>query len=185
MKMRDACLPALAMTVVLGLVRAGHGQGSAPADLNNLTHQMAERLRHLGEDITSDLGQTPGAKHLIEDTQELAQAVDEFHESLHDNRDPARRQQAYAGIETTWQHLRGQFARASSPAVVRAAERVEQLDAQIRQALGVNAPPAAFYGGNKAPTGIADTQRLAHALVDRANALAAVIQARASAYQNA
>jgi len=169
MKMRDACLPALAMTVVLGLVRAGHGQGSAPADLNNLTHQMAERLRHLGEDITSDLGQTPGAKHLIEDTQELAQAVDEFHESLHDNRDPAR----------------GQFARASSPAVVRAAERVEQLDAQIRQALGVNAPPAAFYGGNKAPTGIADTQRLAHALVDRANALAAVIQARASAYQNA
>ncbi|MCA1685518.1 MAG: hypothetical protein LC745_05940 [Planctomycetia bacterium] len=134
MKTRLSYLSVFAMVAALGLTRSGHGQAVAPADLNNLTHQMAERVRHLGEDITSDLGPTPAGKHLAQDTQELAQAVDEFHESLHDNRDPARSRQAYAGIETTWQHLRGQFARASSPAVVRAAERVEQLDAQIRQA---------------------------------------------------
>ncbi len=164
-------------TASLGLARAGHGQAVAPVDLNSLVHQMAERVRHLGEDITSDLGQTPEGKHLAQDTQELAQAVDGFHESLHATRDPAQTRQAYAGIESTWQHLRGQFARASTPAVIRAAERVEQLDAQIRQALGVNAPPAGFYAGGQAPTGIADTQRLAHALVDRANALAAAIQA--------
>ena len=170
-------LPVLAVTVALGLAHAGRGQAVAPADLNNLVHQMAERVRHLGEDVTSDLGQTPAGKHLAQDTQELAQAVDEFHETLHDNRDPARSRQAYAGIETTWQHLRGQLAQASSPAVVRAAERVEQLDAQVRQALGVNAPPAGFYGGAQAPTGIADTQRLAHSLVDRANELAAAVQA--------
>jgi hypothetical protein len=178
MKTRHAYLLVLAPVMALGLTRVGQGQPVAPAaDLNNLTHQMAERVRHLGEDIASDLGQTPVGKHLAQDTQELAQAVDEFHESLHDNRDPARIQQAYAGIETTWQHLRGQFARGSSPAVIRAADRVEQIDAQIRQALGVNAPPAGFYGGDQAPTGIADTRRLAHAIVDRANALAATIQA--------
>ena len=82
------------------------------------------------------------------------------HPGLHNNRDPAQVRQAFAGIETTWQHLRGQLARASSPAVNRAAGRVDQLDAQIRQALGLNAPPAGFYGQGQAPTGIADTQRL-------------------------
>jgi len=177
MKTRPARLLVLTLFVTLGLARSGHGQAVAPADLNNLVHQMAGRVRHLGEDIASDLGQTPAGKHLAQDTQELAQAVDEFHETLHDNRDPARSRQAYAGIETTWQHLRGQLAQASSPAVVRAAERVERLDAQVRQALGVNAPPAGFYGGAQAPTGIADTRRLAHALVDRANSLAATVQA--------
>jgi len=177
MKTRHAYLRGIAIAAALGLARAGHGQAVPPADVNSLVHQMAERVRHLSEDIVSELGQTPAGKHLVQDTQELAQAVDDFHESLHDNRDPARSRQAYAGIESTWQHLRGQFARASSPAVVRAAERVEQLDAQIRQALGLNAPPAGFNGGAQAPTGIAETQRLAHALVDRAEALSAAIQA--------
>jgi hypothetical protein len=165
------------MVVFLGLARASHGQVVTPPDLNNLVHQMGDRVRHLGEDIASDLGQTPAGRHLIQDTQELAQAVDEFHESLHNTPDLLQRRQAYAGIETTWQHLRGQLAQASSPAVIRAANRVEQLDAQIRQALGVNVPPVGFYGGRQAPTGIADTQRLAHALTDRAESLAAAIQA--------
>jgi hypothetical protein len=177
MKTHPACLSILGMVVALGLARVGDGQAIAPADLNNLVHQMAERVRHLGEDIASDLGQTPAGRHLLQDTQELAQAVDEFHETLHDNRDPAQTRQAFAGIETTWQHLRGQLARASSPAVNRAAGRVDQLDAQIQQALGLNAPPAGFYGGGQPPTGIADTQRLAHALAARAESLAAALQA--------
>ena len=178
MKTHPVCLPVLAMAMALGLVRAGHGQAVAPIDVNKLAHQMAEQVRHLSEDIESDLGDSPASRHLIQDAQELAQAIDEFHESLHNNRDrdPAQARQAYAGIEATWQHLRGQFARGSSPAVLRAAERVEQRDAQIRQALGLNTPPAEFYGGAQAPTGIADTRRLAHALVDRANALAAAIR---------
>jgi hypothetical protein len=177
MKMRNAYPLGVAMVVFLGLARANHGQVVTPPDLNNLVHQMGDRVRHLGEDIASDLGQTPAGRHLIQDTQELAQAVDEFHESLHNTPDLLQRRQAYAGIETTWQHLRGQLAQASSPAVIRAANRVEQLDAQIRQALGVNVPPVGFYGGRQAPTGIADTQRLAHALTDRAESLAATIQA--------
>ena len=68
MKMRRAPLLALTMTAALGLARAGHGQAVAPADLNNLTHQMAEQVRHLGEDVASDLGQTPEGKHLAQDT---------------------------------------------------------------------------------------------------------------------
>ena len=65
----------------------------------------------------------------------------------------------------------------ATPGVSRAAARVDQLDAQIHQALGLNSLPPAYYGNNAvAPTGLVETQRLAHAMVDRANALAAVIQ---------
>ena len=142
MKTNPAFLPALAMVAALGLARTGHGQPVAPPDLNNLVHQMAERVRHLGEDIDSDLGQTPAGKHLAQDTQELAQAVDEFHEALHDNRDPTRVRQAFAGIDGTWQHLRAQLTRpgVSSPAVDRAAGHVDQLAAQIRQAWASTPP---------------------------------------------
>ena len=176
MKTQPACVPFFAMAVALGLAGASRGQ-APPTDLNKIVHEMAERVRHLGEDVSSDLGQTPAGKHLLQDTQELAQAVDEFHESLHNSRDPNQNRQAFAGIDSTWQHLRGQLARGASPAVLRAAAGVDQLDAQVRQALGLNAPPTGFNGGGSAPTGIADTQRLAHALVDRANSLAAAIQA--------
>lgn len=176
MRIRLAFSPIFATVVALGLAGAAHGQAVPPTDLNKLVHEMAERVRHLGEDVSSDLGQTPTGKHLLQDTQELAQAVDEFHESLHNSRDPNQNRQGFAGLDSTWQHLRGQLARGASPAVLRAAERVDQLDAQVRQALGVNAPPAGFNGGVSAPTGIADTQRLAHALVDRANSLASAIQ---------
>jgi hypothetical protein len=103
---------------------------------------MAERVRHLGEDISSDLAQTPAGRHLIQDTQELAQAVDQFHDSLHGSRDPNQVRQAFVGIEGTWQHLREQLARpgVSSPAVGRAASHVDRLAAQIRQGLGLTAP---------------------------------------------
>ena len=59
----------------------------------------------------------------------------------------------------------------------RAARRVDELDAQLHQALGTNPYPAAFAGGGTAPVGIADTQRLAHAMVSRAEVLAEAIQA--------
>ena len=176
MNTRHASVLILAAAAALGVARPGYGQAVAPADLGGLTHEMAERVRRLGEDIASDFGQTPAGRHQIQDTQELAQAVDEFHETLHIRRDPLQVRQAYAGIESTWQHLRGQFAGAATPAVIRAADRVEQSAAQIRQAVGLNAPPPGFYGGGQAPSGIGETRRLAHALVARADGLAAAIQ---------
>jgi len=65
----------------------------------------------------------------------------------------------------------------SSAAVDRAAGHVDQLAAQLRQSLGLNAPPPGFYGTGPAPTGISETQRLAHALTARADGLAAAVQA--------
>jgi len=167
--------------LLLVVPRAGSGQAPFPggqADVNKLAHEMAERVRHLGEDISSDLAQAPEGRHLIDDTKELGTAIDEFHETLHDRPDPARVGQAFAGIDQTWQHLRGQLSRPgmTSPAVDRAARRVDELAARIRQSLNLNAPPPAFYGNGAAPAGLADTQRLAHALVDRARALAGVVQ---------
>jgi hypothetical protein len=116
---------------------------------------------------------------LIADTQELAQAVGEFRQTVRDTPDPVRIRQAFPGIDGTWQHLRAQLTQPgrSSPAVTRSAGQVDQLAAQIRQSLGLNAPPPSFYGNGPAPTGIAETQRLAHALAERADALAAAIQA--------
>jgi hypothetical protein len=66
---------------------------------------MADQVRHLGEEIASDLGQTPAGRNLVRDTQELAQAVNEFHETIHDRPDPNRVRRAYAGIGGTWHHL--------------------------------------------------------------------------------
>jgi hypothetical protein len=154
----------------LGLSQAVLGQVVAPPvpvqasggqpDLNNLVHQVAERVRHLGEDIASDLAQTPQGRHLIEDTRELAQAVDDFHETLHGNPDPARVGQAFAGIEGTWNHLKGQFAQSgiSSAAVDRALRRVDDLDSQIRQRLALNTP---------APGPARDLNRVTHEMAER------------------
>src|SRR4051794_31119487 len=96
-------------------------------DLNNVTHQMAERVRHLAEDVASDLGGTPAGRHLLEDVRELAASVDEFHESLHNVRDPYQLRQAYTGIDQTWHHLKSQLVQpgVASPAVDRAAQRVD------------------------------------------------------------
>jgi len=171
--------PAFAALLLLGLARVGPAQARQPAapDVNALTHQMAERVRHLGEDIQSDLGQTPGGRHLVEDTQELAQAVDGFHESLHNQPNAFQVRQAYTGIDGTWHHLKSLLVRPenATPGVRQAMARVDQLDAQIHQALGLNDAPPGFSGVGPAPTGVADVRRLAHALVDRSQALAAVI----------
>ena len=58
-----------------------------------------------------------------------------------------------------------------------AAQRVDVVDAQLHQALGLNAPPPGFYDAGAAPTGLAETRRLAHALVARAEAMAATVRA--------
>src|SRR4051794_29266371 len=153
------------------------------ADLNNLTHRMAERVRHLGEDIGSDLGRTPQGRHLLEDLRELAVSVDEFHESLHDTRDPYRLRQAYTGIDQTWHHLKWQLTQpgVASPAVDRAAGRVDEIDAAIHQAMGLRAYAPAYGppppGAPAVAVELVEARRLAVALEQRAQALAAVVQA--------
>lgn len=185
----------LGMGLALGLNQAGFTQVNPPPgpaaqpDVNNLSHQMAERVRHLGEDIASDLGQTPQGRHLLQDLQEMAQATDEFHESLHNARDPFQKRQAYTGIHQTWHHLREQLAKPgiSSPAVDRAARRVDELDAQIQQGLGlrnfpqvVQAQPLPDAPAPQPQVNFVQTQRLGYSLVQRAEYLVSTIQAEAA-----
>lgn len=184
----------LGVGLALGVAPTGRAQVGVPPgpaaqpDINNLSHQMAERVRHLGEDIASDQGQTPQGRHLLTDLQELAQTTDEFHDSLHNLRDPFQKRQAYTGIHQTWQHLRDNLAQPgiTTPAVLRAAARVDQLDAQIQQGLGLRgypqAAPAPPPGGAvPPPAGVfVQTQRLSFTLVQRAEFLAASVQAEAA-----
>ena len=184
--------------LALGLNHAGRAQIGLPPgrtaqpDVNNLSHQMAERVRHLGEDIASDLGRTPQGRHLLQDIEELAQATDEFHDSLHNARDPFQKRQAYTGIHQTWHHLRDQLAQPgiSSPAVDRAARRVDEFDAQIQQALGLRGDPRVVPArppAGQAPqpaAGFGQIQRLSYTLVQRVEYLQATIQAEAANFPN-
>ena len=153
--------------------------GTPVADVGQLTQGLAGRVRHLGEDIASELGRDPGAQHLIEDTQEMALAVDEFQATLRGPIDPNRTGRGFAGIDQTWQHLRSQLTGpgySNNPAVNRAMVRVDELMGPLRQSLGINPPPPAYSNYGPAPSGVADTQRLAHALVSRSQGLLGVIQ---------
>ena len=175
----------------LALIAPGVGLGQStpsggPPDVNKLAHDLAGRVRHLGEDIVSEMGQNPAARHIIEDVQEMAQAVDEFHETIHDQHDPNAIARTFSGIDQTWQHLRNQITTIPirPDAVNRAVNNVDWGVVAVRQALNLNQPPAAFYGNGPAPSGIADTQRLAHALVSRAQGLAWAIQSSMSGDPN-
>ena len=166
-----------------GWAESGQGQGlqfGAPLnDVNQLSLGLAGRVRHLGEDIASELGRDAGAQHLLEDTQEMALAVDEFQATLRGPIDANRTGQGFAGIDSTWQHLRSQLTGpgySNNPAVNRAMVRVDELMGQIRQALGINPPPPAYNNYGPAPSGVAEVQRLAHALVSRSQGLLGVIQ---------
>ena len=161
------------------------GQAVAPPqgeDANALAHRMADAVRRLGEDVASDLGRTQAGAQLGQDAAELARAVDEFHETLHNQPDPQLARRAFGPIEGSWQNLRARLSQpgGATPAIVQAARRVEEIDDRLRNALGLNAPPPGFYDGNAPTTGIAETRRLAHALVSRAEDLAAVIRSELS-----
>lgn len=160
---------------------------AAGPDLVGLSHQMADQVRHLGEEIQTDLARTPEGRHLLQDINELARTTDEFHDALHDTRDPYARRQAYAGIHQTWRHLKRQLVKpgASTSATNRAAAGVDQLDQQIQQALGLRDYPDDEPSGN-APQGNGGyrTRQIAFTLVQSAENLAATLQAEAASFHN-
>jgi hypothetical protein len=167
-------------------VPAGFGQKvitpprSAPAGLDQLAGRMAAEVRHLGEAIATRGGETPSQRFLIQDAAELAQAVTEFQETVRGSPDRFRVRQAYAGIDATWHHLQRRLdrLRSEAPEVAHAVGRVAQFDDQLHRALNVGGYPAIYTGNAPAPAGGSDqVRRLSRALADRAEALAAALQA--------
>src|SRR3954451_20527762 len=90
----------LGIVAIVCLVPIALGQAPGPdqPDLIGLSRRMAEEVQRLGEDIGEDLAQSPSGLYLIQDTRELAQAVDEFSASLQTTRDPFQLRQSYGGI---------------------------------------------------------------------------------------
>jgi len=178
------CRAILGMSLVLGLSTAVFGQAQPPPagggdDVGNLAHQLSERVRRLGEDISSDLVRPPAGLPFLQGIENLTRAVDDFHEVLHDERDPARIRRAYTAVDGPWHHLRTQLSRpgTSTPAVERAARQVDQLDARFHQVLGLDRNPLVDGAGRPAPVDNAQAQRRAHDLVGRAEDLAKAIRA--------
>jgi hypothetical protein len=158
-------------------------RGAVAGDLNVQVQQLADRVRHLGERVEAELGSTPAGPLLLQDTRELAQGVDEYRTALRTAPDALRRRQLYSGIDASWHHLVARLGKpgASTADVDAAARDVGAADAAIHQALGLNAYPAVYYGSRSSPGGMPEVQRLARALVDRAEALLAAVQAEVPA----
>jgi hypothetical protein len=163
---------------VLALCQVVPAQVANPPGITTFAVQMGERVTRLSEDLGASAGATIKNEQLVGDTKELALTIDEFREALREKADMIKTRQAFAGVDGAWQNLRAQLTQpgVSSDAVKRDTGRIDELAGQIRLALGANEPPAGFYSANTAPTGLGETQRLAHALVMRADALAGILQ---------
>src|SRR3954464_11981995 len=83
-------------------------QGQAPApgttpgpavvagDLNALVQQLGDRVRQLGDQVTTELGNFASGPILLRDTRELAQAIDEFRQALPNAPDTLRRRRLFS-----------------------------------------------------------------------------------------
>lgn len=150
-----------------------------PADVNRLAHNLADRVRLLAEDVGRNFGNHPATGQIVADAQEMATSVDEFADGLQAPGNPAYQAgQSFGGIDANWQYLRNQITRTGVNAapVNQAVVRVDEMVVAIRQQLGGNPPPPSYGAPGPAPVGVADTQRLANALVSRAQILQATIQ---------
>jgi hypothetical protein len=144
---------------------------AAPSDLNSLTHEMAERVRHLAEDVASDMGATPEGQHLLRDTREVAGAVDLLHENLHRDADPVRVARSYREIDSSWHHVKDQLAQlGATPAVLRAAGRVEEIDRLLHQS---RAPAGRPWPAGMSRTALRPAYNPAAAVAPVADGLAA------------
>jgi hypothetical protein len=148
-------------------------------DASTLARALSDRVRELGDAISADLGKTPAGAVLLQDTRELGLTVDEFFQALPGTPDGLRRRQLYSGVDSGWHHLRGQLGRAgtTSPGVDAAVKRMGEADNALHRVLGLNPYPAVYYGDRASPGGMREVQRLARALVDRAEALLTAVRA--------
>src|SRR5262249_13020036 len=133
----------------------------------------------LADDIAAGLQPSAAKTALIQDCQELSQAIKEYRANLGEKPDRFRMRRNYAGIDTSWHHLRASLDRPGFANVAEreAAANADKIDARLHTALDLNPVPADYYGTGPVPTGIAETRRLARTLDDRAAHLASIVQA--------
>ncbi|HEX8201969.1 MAG TPA: hypothetical protein VF590_15950, partial [Isosphaeraceae bacterium] len=151
-----------------------------PENLNDLAREMAERVVHLAEEILQDQGGTRQAVYLLQDTRELGQSLAEFRGVLRDRPDLFEVRRSFADIDQTWGQIKTSLARGgSSPAIDRSARRIDALDGEIREALGLAAAPP-DVDGRRPPDRrdeYGEARRRVHELHDQAEAMVAAMRA--------
>ena len=164
----------LAVAPATGLAQVALPPPGAQADLNGMSREMAGRLRRLGDTINADLGQSPNGPLMARDVAELAQSMEAFGPAA---ADPNNARPQYSGIDSGWHTLRSRITPpgVSTPNVEAAAKGVDEIDAQLHQALGMNPYPPGYALAGGPPTGVAETQRLANTLASRAAVLASTL----------
>ena len=141
---------------------------------------MAEEVRRLADDISTDLGRTPLGQSAAGDARELGQALDEFRQNRRAGADVLAVRRSYSAIQGGWEHLRSQLSAPglATQVVARDLDRVASVNDQLSRALGMNTLPPEFYpAGANPPAGQGQTRRLARSLVDRAEGLVLAVQA--------
>lgn len=175
----------LALGSTLCQLDPAEGQAVAPAstvlpgELKPLTQRLAGQLLRLSDDIVTELGPPPSDGAVLgQDATELSQAVTEFQSSLPERPDRFQVRRVYAGIDTSWHYLLAMLTRpeVANPNLTHELEDIAQTDQRIHQLLGLNPYPPTYFGASSPPVGLSETRRLAQALVDRAEALAAVVR---------
>ncbi|MEO6808088.1 MAG: hypothetical protein ABI353_03120 [Isosphaeraceae bacterium] len=162
------------------------GLAMPTGDLGRLAQQMADAVLDLRQRMEAErVVQIPGGRHMIQDSQELAQALLDFTTYLGQRPSLDNVRRAYSGVETSWHHMRSELARLEgvSPAIGQAMTGIDRSDGQFHQALGLPTSPLEFYG-EAAPNGVNETRRLAAALDSRAQTLAASIQGQMAEFNN-
>src|SRR4051812_23985470 len=101
---------------ILGMARAGSGQPfnptpeAVPPELVQMAERLSEQSQDLAEEISEDLArQIPNGNDLLRDAQELQRTVNDFRNTLREQRDLYRARQVYSGIDLTWHRLKGQL----------------------------------------------------------------------------
>ena len=141
-------------------------------NLGQVSRRMSDSLRELVEDLAAS-GQAS-----TNDCRELQAASGRWFEDSRSTNDPYQLRRGYSGIDLGWHRLRDQLSApgAANPAILDEIRRVDQADAAIHQALGLNAVPAYLEGQANAPAGIDEIRRLAYTLAQRGEALAAMVR---------
>ena len=187
----------LALGLAQGIFAQGPGILAPGPDLDRLSRRMADAVRDLADDLAAGPGRNPAGQYLEPDARELQAAAGNWYNTVRATGDPYQLRRSYSGIDIAWHRLHDQVVGSNfaDPAVSEEIRRVEEVDAQIHRALGLNAFPPNINGNiNINPNGVGnpnfvvgagpfpanpqldETRRLAYAAAQRVEALAGSIR---------